>query len=287
LNTISTKPTLFLFIFTLAILATVSACSVEPEYDFLEIPAAARGYTYNRVNDNMPMVAVPAGSFWMGAAKNEPGTIDDETPLHQVQLSNYWIDKYPVSNQQYQRCVAANKCATPREDSSWSRNEYYQNESFVDYPVVYINWFDAQTYCHWAGVKLPTEAQWAYAARGPSSAIYPWGSAPPQNNLTNWSQVFRDTTAINQYPDGQSWVGGYAMSGNVWEWTADWYQEYPDSEESLIDPMGPESGRKKVARGGSYLDDIDGLRASIRYAIDPESDDKPIFGFRCAIEAKE
>ena len=262
------------------VLLFLVACQAVTEP--LNLPSAALGWTYHREADNMVMVYVPGGSFVMGSEKDFPGAIGDETPHHRVTLSGFWIDKTPVTNDQYKLCVADHNCRSPRSTNSWHRESYYDNPTFADHPVLFVNWNDASAYCNWAGAKLPTEAQWEYAARGPNSYIYPWGNSSPKNTLSNWSQPGGDTSSVNSHPDGASWVGALEMAGNVWEWTADWYGEYTD--ETLVDPSGPDRGRRKVTKGGSFLNGVEGVRSAGRNPLTPDFDDNPYIGFRCAAD---
>lgn len=268
------KTFLFLFILLLAACQAVS----EP----LDLPGAALGWTYNRDADNMVMVYIPGGSFVMGSEKDFPGAIGNETPSHMVTLSGFWIDKTPVTNEQYRLCVEDHNCRPPRKINSWHRENYYNNPAFTDYPVVYVNWNDAQAYCAWAGAKLPTEAQWEYAARGPNNTVYPWGNSAPNNSLANWDQPGGDTSSVDSHPDGISWVGALEMAGNVWEWTADWYDEY--TGDAVVDPSGPERGRRKATKGGSFLNGVEGVRSAARNPLVPDYDANPYIGFRCAAD---
>jgi hypothetical protein len=124
-------------------------------------------------------VFVPAGSFMMGS---EDGA-DDEQPVHEVTLDAFWIDRTEVTNAQFAGCVADGACQPPSDISSSTRDLYYGNDEFADYPVIYVSWNDASEFCEWAGGRLPTEAEWEYAARGPESFTYPWGNTQPSDRL--------------------------------------------------------------------------------------------------------
>jgi formylglycine-generating enzyme required for sulfatase activity len=111
--------------------------------------------------------------------------------------------------------VADGECGPPSKSGSRTRDNYYDNSQFDDYPVIWVDWHDAVTYCQWVGGRLPTEAEWEYAARGPDGHIYPWGNDPPDDGLVNYNQNVGNTTEVGSYPDGASWVGALDMAGNV------------------------------------------------------------------------
>ncbi len=148
---------------------------------------------------------------------------EDEQPVHEVTLDAFWIDRTEVTNAQFAGCVADGACQPPSETSSSTRDPYYGNDEFADYPVIYVSWNDASEFCEWAGGRLPTEAEWEYAARGPESFTYPWGNNGPSTSLLNFDTNVGDTSEVGSYPDGASWVGALDMAGNVWEWVNDWY----------------------------------------------------------------
>jgi formylglycine-generating enzyme required for sulfatase activity len=239
-------------------------------------PAVGIGDTGVREKDGMVMVYVPGGTFKMGSTEGEA----DEQPAHTVTLDGFWIDRTEVTNAQYARCVAAGVCSPPWNSSSSTRKSYYGESQYDDYPVIFVNWNDATTYCEWAGGRLPSEAEWEYAARGPDGHIYPWGNDPPDDTLLNYDRNVGDTTKVGSYPKGQSWAGALDMAGNVYEWVNDWYGDYPS--EPQVNPSAPAFGQYRVLRGGSWKDNLEDVRAAYRN-YDIPVDGPATFGFRCVV----
>ena len=222
------------------------------------------------------MLYVPGAAFTMGSPD-----LSNATP-HQVTLSAYWIDQTDVTNGEYAKCVAAGGCTAPSSKSSHTRSSYYGNSQFDNYPVIYVDWNQAKSYCDWAGkasgvtVGLPSEAQWELAARGTDGRTYPWGGTLDKS-FANYNGS--DTSAVCSYPQGNSPSEACDMAGNVWQWTADWYGNYGTSPVS--NPNGPADGTYRVLRGGSwdYSDNL--VRSANRSGGDPSSADNDL-GFRCA-----
>jgi eukaryotic-like serine/threonine-protein kinase len=238
--------------------------------------ALAAGSLQTRTTDGMTMVYVPAGTFKMGSDAG-----DDEQPVHDVTLDAFWIDRTEVTNAQYAACVAAKKCSEPSIKNSATQGSYYDEPQFASYPRLFVTWDEAYRYCEWAGGQLPTEAQWEYAARGPDAHRFPWGNEAPTDQVLNYQRNVRDTTAVDSYPSGASWVGALDMAGNAWEWVNDWYAaSYADS--SQLNSAGPASGTTKVLRGGSWHNTDDYARSAFRGNLDPNTryDD---LGFRCVM----
>ena len=215
-------------------------------------------------------VTVPAGEFTMGS--NDSG---DEQPIHQVYLSEYQIARHPVTNAQYELFVKANSYAAPKH---WKNKKIPPGKE--NHPVVNVSWKDAQTFCAWAGVRLPTEAEWEKAARGTDGRKYPWGNEPPTEELCNFNSNVGDTTPIGSYPKGASPYGVLDMAGNVWEWVNDRYGGKYYSVSPSVNPQGPASGTRRVLRGGSWYLDDDLVRSAYRYVINPDYWDN-YDGFRC------
>lgn len=231
--------------------------------------------------DKSEQVQVPAGSFIAG---DHSGIgFDDEVP-HQVYTDGFWIDRFLVTNEQFASCPIA-KCSQPHNFISHKRQDgYYGVPKFANYPVIQIDWWQAEIFCQWRGGRLPTEAEWEKAAGwNPQTSqmfIYPWGDQVPDKTLANYDNVDLDTTEVGSYPKGVSPVGAYDMAGDVWEWVSDWYGPY--DLVSIINPVGPSSGKFKVIRGGSWGNKVLPiyLRVSNRGTNTPDHPTNEV-GFRC------
>ncbi len=238
------------------------------------------GDTRLRPRDKMKMVYVPATrDFLMGTAKWA-----DNTPIHSVSLPAFWLDQTEVTRRQYALCVSAGAC--PEIPDLTPDN----------YPVN-VSWETAHAYCAWAGARLPTEAEWEYAARG-NRRIYPWGNDSPDGTRLNFCDVrcggagdkthiddgYAQSAPVGSYPLGASWCGALDMAGNVWEWVQDWYDPHYYQISAPEAPPGPPSGTQKVLRGGSWHSDLTEVRSAYRYHADPHQVE-PGWGFRCAKDA--
>jgi eukaryotic-like serine/threonine-protein kinase len=239
------------------------------------------------------MVFVPAGAFQMGV----DGASCINCPIHTVFLEAFFIDIFEASNSQYSRCVIAGACEPPVTVSSKTRSFYYGNPQFDDYPVINISWYDALSYCTWAGKRLPTEAEWEKSGRGVKDLRpYPWGYDAPDCSRVNYIHTIGldetpcvgDTSPVDRYPLGASPYGLLNMAGNVWEWVADWYADFyyqtyqPDSWPP--NPIGPEDGVFKVVRSGSFNHIWIGIEVTNRLGQSPNrSCASPYIGFRCAM----
>ena len=251
-------------------------------------PLAESPRVDNEVTDgqSVNMVFVPAGEFSMGS---ETGDVD-ERPVHPVYLDAFYIDMYEVTNAHYRLCVDAGTCLPPVNDGSSTRENYYNNPAFDDFPVMYVSWEMAQTYCAWRGAELPTEAQWEKSARGTDGRTYPWGEGIDCQRANyyhkegiDFTACVGDTTRAGSYESGQSPYGAYDMTGNVWEWVADWYGASYYRESPLNNAPGPESGNARVVRGGAWQFSDYSVRASRRYWFNPTNALENV-GFRCARE---
>ena len=239
--------------------------------------------SWERPMDGMTMVYVPEGSFLMG---REAG-FSHEKPVHEVNVDAIWIDGTEVINKQYALCVNDGSC----EPSEYADDPDYNGDN---HPVVGVSWFDAEAYCAWADARLPTEAEWEYAARGPEGLVYPWGdgfdgekaNSCDVNCRSNGRDEriddhYKFTAPAGNFPAGESWAGALDMSGNVREWVMDWYDESYYTNSSELNPQGPDSGEKKVLRGGAWNKSVADLRGGTRDFANPD-DQVDNAGFRCA-----
>lgn len=231
------------------------------------------------------MIFIPAGEFLMGNNGRVPafGPGDaDERPLHKVSVEGFSIDRYEVTNASYKTFVEATGHRPPPH---WKEGHYPAGKA--NHPVVYVDWHDARDFCRWAGKRLPTEAEWEKAARGTDERSFPWGNvfdATKANTPQHWLKkgTKAGSLPVGSFPDGLSSYGVSDMAGNVYEWTADWYQPYPGNTTPNI-----HYGRKnKVLRGGSWYDCLSygcGLSSPVynRSRFAPEIRNAH-FGFRCA-----
>jgi len=241
-------------------------------------PAPGIGSTMVSEKDGMVLVYIPAGEFPMGSDNGN----SDEKPVHKVDLDSFWIDRTEVTNAMYAKCVAdKDACTPPSAERSDKRDNYYGVSEFDSYPVVYVNWGQANAYCLWAERRLPTEAEWEKAARGTDGRTYPWGSESPNAKLLNYKANVGDTTEGGKYPDGASIYGAYDMAGNVWEWVNDWYGETYYQSSPASNPLGLDIDVFRVYRGGSWNSDDNSVRSAYRYGSGSSGTSDEL-GFRCA-----
>lgn len=228
--------------------------SAEPDY----IVSNVDWVPVIRDINGVEMVQVPAGCFWMG---NEKGRRDEQPVRYMCFDESFWIDRYEVTNGQFGSQGAFPGENRPREN---------------------LTWFEARDYCQSRGARLPTEAEWEYAARGPDSLYYPWGNQWNEDNLAYDGNFEGQTFDVGSFPAGMSWVGAYDLAGNVWEWVSSLYRSYPykasDGRENPDDATN-----RRVYRGGlgSYIDYAAG--AATRFRADP-GERSWFVGFRCAID---
>jgi formylglycine-generating enzyme required for sulfatase activity len=243
--------------------------------------------TMIRLRDGKVMVLVPEGTFLMGSTPDDPDAANDEKPQRVIYVDAFWIDKTEVSNSQYQLCRVQGVCSPSTENRTMFRGEQM--------PVVGVNWEQAAVYCQWVGGRLPTEAEWEKAARGVDDRIFPWGSQfdgsrlnyCDRNCIADWRDFegddgYRYTAPVASFVSGASPYGVQNMSGNVWEWTADWYDPLTYQSGISDNPSGPGEGQQRVIRGGSWLYLGRNVRVTRRQKELPTYGYDNI-GFRCVV----
>jgi sulfatase modifying factor 1 len=192
--------------------------------------------------DGKEYIHIPAGEFWMGSSQ------DIDAPQRKVHLDGFYISRYPVTNAEFHAFVETTGYMPPQH---WQDRIYPAWEA--DNPVVYVNWHDATAYCRWVGGRLPTEAEWEKAARGTDKRHYPWGNAFDPDKCNSRESARKAACAVGNFsPAGDSPYGVGDMAGNVWEWVLDWYTPAYSDLAPTRNPTGPETGKTKVIRGGSY-----------------------------------
>jgi formylglycine-generating enzyme required for sulfatase activity/predicted Ser/Thr protein kinase len=261
------------------------------------------GDTWVRPADEMVMVYVPAGEFEMGSTEGD----DDEQPVHTVALDAFWLDRTEVTNAQFAAFVNVQgnqeERGVPWLDLEYEHclieqvdGEFRPKSGYADHPVIYVTWYGAAAYCEWVGARLPTEAEWEYAARGELGYVYPWGDEfdCSRGNFDDETQLddyvvpggegcdgYERTAPVGSFPAGASWCGALDLAGNVWEWVADTYDgDYYESSPSR-NPLGPEEKNLKVLRGGSWSYLYESVRCANRGRYG-RCDRYDFIGFRCA-----
>jgi sulfatase modifying factor 1 len=235
---------------------------------------------YGNIDENCE-AQIPGGCFNMGDAFS--GGNANELPVHNVCIPAFGMDVHEVTNAEYAACVDDGGCTSPIPSWSITRLSYYGNPDYYDFPVIHVTWYQARDYCVWAGKRLPTEAEWEYAARGGLwGRRYPWGDTISGSDANFWDSSDpwdNDTSRVEHFePNG---YGLHDMAGNVWEWCNDWYDWNYYSVSPSNDPPGPVNGIDRVLRGGSWLHNVDYLRVSGRLNYYPLYDYHNV-GFRCA-----
>jgi sulfatase modifying factor 1 len=255
--------------------------------------------------DEARMVIVRGGTFTMGSEDED--LIETARP-HRVSLDSFYVDMYEVTNEKFAKFLnskrptegeegvrykwvvirddltGADRAAWWPTEITYEKGVYSALEGFEKHPVIVVSWYAANEYCKWAGKRLPTEAEWEYAARGSlEEKAYPWGNAIPTGGV-----IFGRRWTSNQAPPPTEPVGSYYpnkygiydMAGNVWEWTSDWYEPEYYEKSPRHNPKGPETGDTKVMRGGSWFNTPDALRVAIRNFAPPDTLNEDV-GFRC------
>lgn len=253
---------------------------------------------------------VPAGSFQMGSTAADSEAQSDEFPSHEVSLDAFWIDSTEVTNAQF--AAFMNSSGNQSADGvTWLNMQnsstlieqqgsvFVPRAGYGTHPVINVSWYGAQAFCAWAGGRLPTEAEWEYAARGTQGNMYPWGETLDCRlaNLDDetrrdrstgpWGtncDGFGQTAPVGSFPDGASWVGALNMAGNVFEWVADWYAPDYYSSTPSSNPTGPDSGSERVLKGSAWnMEEREAVRGASRLSQAPNSR-QDFVGFRCAAD---
>jgi formylglycine-generating enzyme required for sulfatase activity/serine/threonine protein kinase len=240
-------------------------------------PAAGR--VKENPRDRLKYDWIPPGTFMMGCSPGDDACTDDEKPPHQVTITKgFWLGQTEVTVAAYKRFTAATGRRMPPEPDIYGRplNPGWRDDAM---PIVDVTWDDAQAYCRWAGGRLPTEAEWEYAARA-GSAEARYGSP----DKVAWDS---ENSRKQTHPVGEKQANGfrlYDMLGNVWEWVNDWYDDSYYRSSPSQDPAGPASGELHVLRGGSWIDSSREVRVSIRSRIINDAGFDSTSGFRCGGE---
>ena len=223
------------------------------------------------------MVLIPSGSFIMG--KNTTGPSDWQ-PEHNVTLNSFYMDIKEVTNKQYYEFCTATNTPLPQ---FWDLKEFKSGMDFPDYPVVGVSYMDAEKYARWAGKSLPTEAQWEYAARGGLiGKNFPFGDQI-DSTMVNFGSKYKGIVKVGSFPPNG--FGLCDITGNVWEWTTDYYSDDYYAQSPAENPKGPARGRFKVIRGGSWHSGMMCVQTYYRNGLSPSWVDFAV-GFRCVKDVK-
>jgi formylglycine-generating enzyme required for sulfatase activity len=257
------------------------------------------------------MATIAAGQYFQGSDQKD--ALDNEKPSHNVSLDAFCIDLHETTARQYKACSDVGKCKrvtnevewpkiTPRDKTLYAPLCTFGKPELEDHPINCVSFEMAELYCKAEDKRLPTEAEWEYATRGPDGRVYPWGDEAPTSKHLNacgtecvdWGKKngtaltalypeddgYAATAPVGKFEAGKSRFGPYDVVGNVWEWVSDWYAPYTaDAKEN---PTGPATGERRVIRGGAWNGSYaTWLRPSFRYAQDPAALSYGV-GFRCA-----
>jgi sulfatase modifying factor 1 len=231
-----------------------------------------------------------AREFLMGTPISNRDGGRDEYPQRTIFLNAFYLDVYEVTNERYLMFIKATGHRVPenqRDTKLTVWNGSTVPEAFKDHPVVNVDWHDATAYCAWSGKRLPTEAEWERAARGPHGHRFPWGDTEPTRVLANYLNQWRNGAGlepVGSHPQGASAEGVQDLQGNVWEWVADWYDPHYYENGPTRNPQGPSAGIRKVLRGSGWESEAPLLRSAHRLSSDPKNRNHSL-GFRCAMDA--
>jgi serine/threonine protein kinase len=247
---------------------------------------------------NPTLTTISAGSFTQGRMDNDPNASFEEKPAHPVDLDSYEIGKYEVTAIEFSCFLNANpreapSLYTPGEDNvvlvDASSGRYHPARGKALHPANGISWIAASRYTNWLSketgqsYRLPTEAEWERAARGPQGFFYPWGNGAPNATLARYDDRRSGTVPVNSYPEGVSQEGCFHLAGNVAEWCLDWFTETAYQHPDRKNPRGPLEGRRRVVRGGGYDSPPSDLTSTRRGRLKPEQEE-PYVGFRLVRE---
>jgi formylglycine-generating enzyme required for sulfatase activity len=235
------------------------------------IPAMEVGSTFRYFTGGL-LIAVPGGPFTMGGS-------GQDNPTRTVTVDEFWIDQTEVTNRMYALCVEQELCTPPDPKD----NPIFPDVREGNKPVVGVTWEQAEDYCSFVHGRLPTEAEWEKTARGPDGNTYPWGEDPPACDLLNFDGCVRRSAFVGQYPDGESYYKALDMSGNTFEWVADWYLDSYYGAAPTENPPGPEAGTRRSVRSTAFNSDGFLTEAARRFSEKPDVH-RPDLGFRCVVE---
>ena len=239
--------------------------------------------------DGQTFVWVAGGTFVMGSDTG----MDCERPAHTVTLDGFWIGMYEVTNDQYAAFLTQawwpgvlEWCQVGAPESHIiDEGGFVARDGWNHHPIIDVTWDGAAAYCEYYGYSLPTEAQWEYAAAGPTSRRFPWGDEWSRSYCLSFSPGHGALTAypVGGVPAGASWCGALDMAGNVWEWCADYYDHDYYGQSPALNPAGPGQTEFRVLRGGSWAcDDPDNFRCAFRNYNEPDGYNTQL-GFRCVM----
>ncbi|MCP5101324.1 MAG: SUMF1/EgtB/PvdO family nonheme iron enzyme [Chloroflexi bacterium] len=269
----------------------------------IPLPTATPFIIIQREQDQMPMVLLPETTFLMGATDEDSEAELDERPLHPIHLHSFYIDQYEVTVAQYttfinelgsyvNTCLGFT-CLSTKAETNESHligilnGGYVAESGYETLPINHVSWYGAAAYCDWMGARLPTEAEWEYAARGGNGRLYPWGNTPPDNTLAIFGQANSNALQpVNAIQAGVTDHGIYGMAGSVWEWVADSYDTFYYQYSPTENPhsQNVDNFAAHVLRGGSFRSPASNIRASNRHQLRAtEFLGTADVGFRCAI----
>lgn len=311
-------------------------CSPAASHEDAAPPAATPGMTAAGTASTDDMISLPGGKFLMGTDYPNGFAGDGEGPVREVALSPFWMDRFPITNARFKKFIEETGYRTEAEVFGWSfvfwahiSREHFREQvedtvaeapwwckvrgarwdrpegpgtdinDRANYPAVHVSWNDCAAYARWAGKRLPTEAEWEYAARGGlEQKLYPWGDKlrPGGEHLCNiWQGEFpkldtgedgyAGTCPVDAFPPNG--YGLYSMTGNTWEWCADWFDAEFHRTAGRDNPQGPPSGMARVIKGGSFLchkSYCNRYRVAARTSNTPDSS-LAHTGFRCVVSA--